>query len=239
MGTVKEELSGILTVSFEVLAGLGVLPLHSAVRLTGLADYEVEPFIGPGQPGFLPNIGYVIIPNNKPNNDNRVVVATRGRAVQKLTVGAALGIGKLVTVDANGKIIEATFRGAESAFKVFDNVWDGGETVTIEGNVLTEGVDFMTGIDIPTTAQNIANAIDSLPGYRGEVRFGDHVFVRREDDGPNFNNTIIVISTSDDGADIAVDPAWEQEGDISILDPYGVSLTGAAAPDDTAEIMVL
>nr|BDD48163.1 hypothetical protein 7 [bacterium] len=239
MGTIKEELQGMLTLSFEVPAAVGILDIHTPIRLTGINDYEVEQFVGPGQPDLLPHIGYVIVPNNKPNNDNRVVAAVRGRAVLNLTVGEAIAVGKLVTVDTAGKLIAADFREAQAGFKVNDFVWNGGETITVDTVVLTEGVEFVTGADIPTTAQNIANAIDAnVPGFRANVEGGNQVVVSRDGNGPVFDQTIPVVATDDDGADIEVDAALAQDGDASILDPYGVMLESAAAPDDKANVLV-
>ena len=74
--------------------------------------------------------------------------------------------------------------------------------------------------------------------YRAETD-GEIVYVRRDNDGPGFDNTVPELSTTDDGADIIVDETLAQEGDISIMDPYGLALTGAAAPDETIEVMVI
>lgn len=241
MGTIKEELQGILTISFEVPVAFGMLPLLTPVRLTGLNDYEVEPYIGPGQPQHKPHIGYVAITNNKPNNDQRVVVAVRGRAVQRLVAGEGMIAGILVTYNTAGKVIHAGFQEAQAAFKVMDFTWDGGETITVDTTVLTEGIDFATGVDVPTTAQNIATAIRNLvPGFDAKVEDVDKVVVQRDQDGPNpdLDQTIPFIATDDDGADIQVDPALAQEGDITILDPYGITLNRAGGVDDLVDVLV-
>lgn len=238
MGTIKEELKGILTLAFEVKTGLGVLEPHTPVRLTGINEYEVEPYVGPGQPDFFPHVGYVLIPNSKPGS--KVVVATRARAVQRLVAGGMVSVGKPVTFNTDGKVIMATFREAQAAFKVMDFMWDGGEKLIFGTQVIQNGFEFFTGPDIPMTAQNIANAIDMhINGYRGERYDFDKVIVRRESNGPNFNNTIPEISTTDDGMDIAVDPSFAREGDISILDPYGLALTSATVPNATIDVLVL
>ncbi len=237
MGTIKEELNGILTLAFDVKEGLGILAPHTPVRLTGIHEYEVEPYVGPGQPDFFPHVGYVLVPNSKPGS--KVVVATRARAVQRLVAGEMIPIGKTLTFNNDGKLILATFREAQAAFKVMDFMWDGGEKLVIDTQVIQEGFEFFTGGDISMTAQNIANAIDShIDGYRGEHEDFDKVIVRRESNGPNFNNTIPELSTTDDGMDIVVDPSLAQDGDISILDAYGLALTGAAAPDTMIDVLV-
>lgn len=237
MGTIKEELNGILTLAFDVKEGLGILAPHTPVRLTGIHEYEVEPYVGPGQPDFFPHVGYVLVPNSKPGS--KVVVATRAHAVQRLVAGEMIPIGKTLTFNNDGKLILATFREAQAAFKVMDFMWDGGEKLVIDTQTIQEGFEFFTGADIPTTAQNIANAIEShIDGYRGKHEDFDKVIVRRESNGPNFNNTIPELSTTDDGMDIVVDPSLAQDGDISILDPYGLALTGAAAPDTMVDVLV-
>lgn len=239
MGTIKEELKGILTLAFEVKEGIGLLQPNTPVRLTGINEYEVEPYVGPGQPDFMPHVGYVLIPNDNTSVDSKVTVATRARAVQRLVVGEAIGIGKPVTFNSEGKLIQATFRDAYAVFRVLDFMWDGGEKLTIEGQTIQEGFEFFTGMDIPTTAQNIRNAIDThIDGYRAEAD-GEFVYVFRDNDGPGFINTIPEISTTDEGTDIMVDETMAQEGDFSIMDPYGLALTGAAAPDETIEVLVL
>ena len=232
----KEELNGMLALSFEVKVGEGVLDPFTPVRLS--TEDEIERYVGPGQPDLMPAIGYVMVPNNKPNNDNRATVAIKGRAVMTMTAGAAVTVGKLVTITSLSKVVEASFNEAQAGFKVIDFVWDGGETITVDTTVLTEGIDFFPGPDVLITAQNIALAIDAnVPGYRAQAD-NDNVLVSREGDGPNFDNSPILLATDDDGADIIVDPALVIEGDFTILDPYGLALSGAAAEDDTLEVLV-
>lgn len=238
MTIVKEELNGMLTLSFGVdPAVVGPLAPHTPVKLSA-AD-QVAPFVGPGQPDYVACLGYVMIRSNKPNNDNRVVIATKGRAVITMTSGEAIAAGKPLTMNSTGKVIMATFREAQAGYRVVDFVWNGGETITIEGNTLTEGVHFFPGPDVLLTAQNIANAIrTNLPGFDAFTNGTDKVYIRRRNNGPTFNNTDIPISTSDDGADIAVDPSLAHDGDISILDPYGIALTDCTAPDVPIDVLV-
>ncbi|MBI4238576.1 MAG: hypothetical protein HY696_09210 [Deltaproteobacteria bacterium] len=234
MTLIKEELSGILTLSFEVNPASGILAPHTPVKLSAVD--QIAPYVGPGQPDFTSCLGYVLIPNRL--NNPRATVATKGRALITMTSGEPIQAGKPVTINSAGKVIVATYREPQSIFRVMDFAWNGGETVTVNGVVLTEGIDFVTGPDVITTAQNIANAIDiAVPGYGAFANAPDQVVVKRQDSGgPNFNNTIIPISTSDDGADILV--ALMQDGDISIFDPYGVALTEATAPDAPIDVLV-
>lgn len=238
MTVIKEELSGMLTLSFGVdPLVVGPLAPHTPVKLSAVD--HVAPYVGPGQPDFTACLGYVMIRSNKPNNDNRVVVAMKGRAVITMTSGEAIQAGKPLTINSAGKVIKATFREAQAGFWVRDFAWNGGETITVNGVVLTEGVHFVTGPNVLVTAQNIANAIDNnVPGYQASDDGVDRVIIERDSDGPNFDNSNIPISTSDDGADIQVDPALAQEGDISILDPYGIALTETTAPDVPIDVLV-
>ena len=194
-----------------------------------------NPSSGPGQSDFVACLSYVLVPNR--SNNNRATVATKGCAVIIMTSGEAILFGKPVTMNTTGKVIAATFREPQSIFRVMDFAWNGGETVTVNGVVLTEGIDFVTGPNVLMTAQNIANAIDiNVPGYGSFASAPDQVVIRRQSNCPNFNNTIIPISTSDDGADILV--ALMQDGDISILDSYGIALTEATAPDAPIDVLV-
>lgn len=236
MTVIKEELSGMLTLSFGVdPLVVGPLAPHTPVKLSAVD--HVAPYVGPGQPDFTACLGYVMIRSNKPNNDNRVVIATKGRAVITMTSGEAIPAGKPVTMNSAGKVVMATYREPQSIFRVMDFAWNGGETIKVNGVLMTEGVDFITGPDVMTTAQNIATAINALvPGHNAFASPPDQVVIERQNNGPNFNNTIIPISTSDDGADILV--ALLQDGDISIFDPYGIALTETTAPDVPIDVLV-
>lgn len=236
MTTIKEELSGMLTLSFGVdPLVVGALAPYTPVKLS-FVDH-VAPYVGPGQPDYTACLGYVMIRSNKPNNDNRVVIAAKDRAVITMTSGEAIPAGKPVTMNSAGKVVIATYREARSVFRVMDFAWNGGETITVNGVVMTEGIDFITGPDVLTTAQNIATAINTLvPGHNAFASPPDQVVIERQNNGPNFNNTIIPISTSDDGADILV--ALLQDGDISIFDPYGIALTETTAPDAPIDVLV-
>lgn len=238
MTIIKEELAGMLTLSFGVdPLVVGPLAPHTPVKLSAVD--LVAPYVGPGQPDFTACLGYVLIRNNKPNNDNRVVIAAKGRAVITMTSGEAIQAGKPVTMNSDGKVIKATFREAQAGFFVRDFAWNGGETITVDGVVLTEGIDFITGPNVLVTAQNIATAIDNnVPGYHASDDGVDRVIIERDENGPNFNNSHIPIATSDNGADIQVDPALAKEGDVSILDPYGIALTETTAPDVPIDILV-
>lgn len=237
MTIIKEELAGMLTLSFGVdPLVVGPLAPHTPVKLSAMD--QVAPFVGPGQPIFVACLGYVLIRSNKPNNDNRVVIATKGRAVITMTAGEAIAAGQPVTMNSAGKVIIATYREPQSIFRVMDFAWNGGETITVNGIVLTEGIHFFTGPNILITAQNIANAIQmNVPGHSAFDSGPDQVVIRRQGGGgPTFNNTPILISTSDDGADIQV--ALIQDGDMSIFDPYGIALTDCTAPDVPIDVLV-
>ncbi len=238
MTIIKEELSGMLTLGFGVdPLVVGPLAPHTPVKLSA-AD-QVAPFVGPGQPDYVACLGYVMIRSNKPNNDNRVVIATKGRAVITMTSGEAIAAGRPVTMNAAGKVIIATFREPQAGYRVVDFIWNGGETITIEGNILTEGVHFIPVATVQQTAQNIATAIrTNLPNYDAFTNGTDKVYVRRRSNGPSYNNTNIPISTSDNGADIVVDPSLANDGDVSILDPYGIALTDCTAPDVPIDVLV-
>jgi hypothetical protein len=238
MTIVKEELAGILTLSFGVdPLFVGTLAPQTPVKLSAVD--QVAPYVGPGQPDFVACLGYVIIRNNKPNNDNRVVVATKGRAVITMTSGEAIVAGKPVTMNSVGKVVLASYREPQAGFRVMDFMWNGGETITVEGNTIIEGVHFFPGPTVQMTADQIANAIRMhMPNFDAQTNGTDRVFIRRRNNGPTFNNTNIPISTSDDGADIVVDPLLAHDGDMSIFDPYGIALTDCSGPDAPIDILV-
>lgn len=92
MAQVKEELHGIVTVTFKAKVGDGILAKGRPVRITG--DYEVGAISAAAD--FV--VGYVLVPNKEDGGD--VTIATRGRRVSTEEAAAAIAAGVFVNFNA-------------------------------------------------------------------------------------------------------------------------------------------
>lgn len=225
----NEELNAGITLSLNVEVGRGLLNKGQPVIVND--DYTITDDLASG---FLPLVyGYVIVPNNE--DGGRATVFFRARAVKTLTSFDAFSAGELLAYkDSNTKVSQVSMERASGSITVVDFTWDGGETITVDDVVLTEGTDFSAGTSNEVTARSIATEINlRVPSVRATVD-GAIVNLKAMDVGEDN----ISLATDDDGADVTVSGASLTGSDVSALFSYGIALQEATGADEEVDVLV-
>lgn len=151
----KEELHGIVTLAFTVKTADGVLTKGDKVKMSD--DYEVEE-VDTAQDSV---IGYVLVPNKEASGSCTVV--TRGKRVTTETTGAAYSYGEYLNFDSTGRTVRASGARATGTITITDySAVDSGDTVTVNGVVLTAGgTDWTAATSNTATALSLATAINN------------------------------------------------------------------------------
>lgn len=223
----KEELRAIVSVALPVKSGDGILAKNEKVKITASGE------VGKITSSADMVVGYVLISNKEDGGLATVVMS--GYKISQETTGAAFAAGSLVQVDDQGRAIEASQDNskARGTITVVDFTWDGGETITINGVVLTEGTDFNAGTSNNATAGEIWAAIlRNVPLVTAYVA-GDVVHVIALNPGTAGN--AITTSTDDDGADVTVDQANLSGG--TEYRPFGVAIEDATGADESKYVL--
>lgn len=166
MANIKEELCGNVSLSLTVKEGDGILEQGQKVKLTG--NHEVGKITTLGDTVF----GYVMVPNKE--DGGKTTVLTPGHKYSQEVSGAAYPVGSLLGVDAQGRSVKFTLGRASATITIVDySAFDGAETFTVNGVVLTHTTDFAVATSNAVTALNLANAINAkVPGVKATVAAG-------------------------------------------------------------------
>lgn len=84
---------------------------------------------------------------------------------------------------------------ASATVSIDDYTLLSGKTFTIDGNVLTEGVDWIAGTDNDTTASSLASAIDGVVGFTASAS-GSTITIYYETPGTTGNSKAISTDTT-------------------------------------------
>jgi len=225
----KEELNAGVSVGLTVAAGRGVLAKGQPVMV--IDDYTVTDDLTITTLPF--SFGYVLVPNDE--DGGKATIFFRARAVKSLTSFESFGAGSLLTYkDSNTKVSTVSLERATGDITVVDFTWDGGETITVDGVVLTEGIDFSTGATNEITARTIADEINiRVPSVRATVN-GAVITLTAMDIGEDN----IDLATDDDGADVTVSGSTLTGSDVSALFPYGIALEEATGADEEVDALI-
>lgn len=227
----KEELNAGVSLAMTVVEADGVLEKGQPVVITD--TYEVTSNITGLAPAIALAIGYVLVPNREAAGT--ATIFFRARAVKTYTSYEAFVAGALLAFkDDNEKISQARIVLASGTITVVDFTWDGGETLTVDDVVLTEGTDFTAGTSNEATALAIADAINQqVSTVRATVNGADVVVTALA-----IGEYSIPLATDDDGADVTVSGSTLEGADVSALYPYGVALEEATGADEEIDVLV-
>lgn len=220
----KEELNAGVSFGLTVEAGRGVLEKDQPVIIVD--DETVSDDVSSATSGSIV-FGYVLVPNKE--DGGKATIFFRARAVKRVTSYEAFSAGSLLAYKhSNTKISQGSVSRASGTITVVDFTWDGGETITVDDVVLTEGVDFTAGTSNEATARAIAEEINlRLPTVRATVDGAEITVTALELGEGN-----IALATDDDGADVTVSGETLEGADISALFPYGVAVQEATGADE-------
>lgn len=226
MAQEKEVLYGIVTLAMTGKEADGVLEQGEKVKITG--PLEVGKLTAANDPVF----GYLTKGNREAGDD--VVVATRGKRVTSELSAEAFTAGQEINFNADGKVVKAASSRASATITVNDFSWNGGETITVNGTVLTEGTDFTAATSTAATALSIANAVNAkVPGISAKVA-GAVVTLQALDAGIAGN--AFTLATNDAGnSDVSVSAATFSGGKETYA--AGIALETATAADQTKKIL--
>lgn len=226
MASIQEELKGVVTLGMAGKVADGVLAKDIAVKLTG--NMEVGKITAAQDKVF----GWLYVGNHVAGET--VTVVTRGKKVSQETSGAAFALGSFLVIDQNGKFVKAAPTRASGTITVADNTWDGAETITVNGVVLTVTTDFANGASAAASALNISNAINAkVPGVKATASAAV-VTVSALDAGDAGN--AITLATSD-ATEFTVSGAT-LTGGVDFW-PTAIALEAATAGDQTKTVLWL
>jgi len=231
MSIFKEELTAGISLSMTVTETDGILEKGQAVVVNG--DYQVTTSLVSAGGEHTFHFGYVIVPNKEAGG--KATIFFKARSVQKLTAFESFNPGQLLAFkDSSSEISRASMEYATGQITVIDNIWDGGESITIGGVTMTNGIEFITGPTNDETARNIANAINlRCPDVKATVS-GPVINIRALDIGQDN----ISLSTTDTGNDITLSGPAITGADVSVIYAYGVSLQEAVSAGNQVDVLV-
>lgn len=223
----KQELSGHIALGIATRVADGILTAGAKVQITD--DNEVGVIDGDNQVVA----GYVMVPNRVAGGN--CTIMTRGHRQNDETSGAAFAAGALLNVDSQGRVVLATAAQATGALTVVDFTWSGGETITVNSVVLTEGTDFTAGTSNAATALSIAQAInDHVPGVRASAAAA---VVTVEAVVPGAAGNLIGIASNAVAGDLTLSGALLTGG--SEFFPMAQALEEATGADETVAVLWL
>lgn len=226
MGNLKEELHGIITLAVAVKEADGLLEKGEKVKIT--ANNEVGSISAVGDLVF----GYVLVANKEAGG--KATIVTRGKKYCQETTGAAYPVGSLLGVNAAGKAIKAAASRASGDITIVDySLFDGAETFTVNGVVLTHTTDFAVATSNAVTALNLANAINAkVGGVKATVAAGV-VTVSALD--PGLAGNAITLATTATAEEATVSGAVLTGGSEFL--PYAIALEAATGADESKYVL--
>lgn len=227
MSQQKEELHGVITLGMNVKSTDGVLTKGAKVKISG--DMEVQE-IDTAQDYVF---GYLLIPNREAGGACTVV--TRLKRVNDETSGAAFSAGDFLNFDADGKAIKAAAAAASGTITISDySAVDAGDTVTVNGIVLTAGgTDWTAATSNAVTAQSLRDAInDKVPGVLATANSG---VVTVTAVSPGVAGNSIALATSMTVNTEGTVSGSTLTGGAEFL-PFGIALETAADADETVSV---
>lgn len=225
----KEELNAGISLSLYVQEGRGLLEYGQPVIIIDNHTVSDQISLSFG----LISFGYVLVPNKE--DGGKATIFFRARAVRPLTSNQAFSAGALLSYkDNNTKVSKANIKRATATITIIDSDWDGGETITIDDFILTEGIDFSAGTSREATARALTQEINQrIPTVRATVH-GSEITLNSLELG----QSNISLATSDDGSDVTVSDSTLVGGDVSALFAYGVALESASGPDEQINALI-
>lgn len=228
MSNMKNELQGNVSLGLTVKAGDGILVKDQKVKLTG--NHEVGKIVNAGDTVF----GYVMVANKV--DGGPCTVLTPGHKYCQEVSGAAYPVGSLLGVDAQGRSVKFTPARASGLLTIVDySLFDGAETFTINGVVLTHTTDFTVGTSNAATALSLANAINvKVPGVKASVAAGV-VTVSASD--PGLAGNAITLATTATAEEATVSGAALTGGAEGR--PYAIAVEPASGADENRFVVWL
>lgn len=167
MSMEKNELGGTVNLGITVKTADATLSKNDKVKISASNEIEV---LDTAQDTVL---GWVVVPNAE--TDGKATIAVRGKRVTTETTGAAYSAGEFVNFNSASKVIRAAGTRASGTVTISDySAVDSGDTVTVNGVVLTAGgTDWTAATSNQATALSLATAINNLvPGVKASATSG-------------------------------------------------------------------
>lgn len=231
MSQQKEVLDGIVTLGMNVKSGegdAGLLSKGDKVKISD--DYEVEEIDTAQDEVF----GYILVANKE--DSGKCTVTTRGKRVTTETTGAAYSAGDFVNFSAAGKVVKAASARATGTVTIQDfSAVDNGDTVTVNGVVLTAGGTDWTQITSNAAAAiSLAGAInDKVPGVKATPSAGV-VTIEALDSGKQGN--AITLATSMTAVTEGTVSGATLTGGKEFF-PMGIALEAATGADESKDVL--
>ena len=228
MANIKEELSGNVSLGMTAKEGDGIFTQGQKVKLTG--NHEVGEITAVGDTVF----GYVMVPNKE--DGGKCTVLTPGHKYSQEVSGAAYPVGSLLGVDATGRAVKFALKRASGTIEIVDySLFDGAETFTVNGVVLTHTTDFAVATSNAVTALNLANAINAkVAGVSATVAAGV-ITVTANDPGLAGNSiTLATTATAEEATVSGAALTGGAEGR-----PFAMAVEAAAGADENRFVVWL